>query len=58
MGEGMKILVNFYIRGLDRIGVTASRKSCAAKPPERGRHTVSKLRGAISMKITIVYTKK
>ena len=47
----MKILVNSCIRKMDRIRVSSSRKSCAARPRKRGRHAVSKFRGAVSMKI-------
>ena len=49
----MKMLVNSCIRELDRIGVRASSKSCAARPTERGRHAVSKFRRTVSMKIAI-----
>ena len=49
----MKMLVNSCIRELDRKGVRVSRKSGAARPPERGRHAVSKFRRAVTMKITI-----
>ena len=49
----MEILVNSCIRGLDRIGVRGSSKSCAARPLEGGRHAVSKFRRAVTMKITI-----
>ena len=40
----MKILVNSYIRKIDRIGMR--RKSCAARPQEGERHAVSKFRRA------------
>ncbi len=36
----MKMLVNSCIRGLDSIGMSMSRKSCAAGPLEGGRHAV------------------
>ena len=54
----MKVLVNSCIRGLDSIGVRKSRKSCAARPREGGRHAVSKFRRAVSMKIAIKYRKR
>ncbi len=51
--EGMKILVDSCIRGLDRIGVSKRRKSSLARPGEEGRHAVSKFRRAVSMKIAV-----
>ena len=50
MDERVKILINSYIRKMDRIGMR-SRKSCAASPRDGGRHAVSKFRRAVSMKI-------
>ena len=54
----MKMLVNSCIRELDRKGVRVSRKSGAARPPEGGRHAVSKFRRAVTMKITIENRKR
>ena len=34
------------------------RKSCAARPKKEGRHAVSKIRRAVSMKIAVENTKK
>ena len=39
--ERVKILVNSYIRKRDRIRMRGNRKSCAARPREGWRHTVS-----------------
>ena len=36
---------------MDRIGVRGRSKSCVARPREQGRHAVSKIRGAVNMKI-------
>ena len=52
-GERVKRLVNSCIRKIDRIGIRRSRKSCAAKPREGGRHDVSKFRRAVNMKIAV-----
>ena len=49
----MKILVNYFNRKMDRIGMRRSRKSCAARPREGGRNAVRKFRRAVSMKIAI-----
>ena len=49
----MRILVYSCIREVDRIGVRERRQSCAARPPEEGRHAVSKIRRAVSMKVTV-----
>ena len=43
---------------MDRIGMRMSRKSCAARPREWGRHAVSKFRRAVSMKITVEESKR
>ncbi len=51
--EGMKILVDSCMRGLDRIGVSKSGKSSSAIPQEGGRLAVSKFRRAVNMKIAI-----
>ena len=51
--ERVKILVNSFIRKMDRIGMRRSRKSCAARLRESGRHAVSKFRRAVSMKIAV-----
>ena len=49
----MRILVYSCIREVDRIGVRERRQSCAARPPEEGRHAVSKIRRGVSMKIKV-----
>ena len=38
---------------MDRIGVRERGQSCAARPREEGRHAVSKIRRAVSMKIAV-----
>ena len=48
--------VDPYIRKMDRIGMRRSRKSCAARLREGGKHTVSKFRRAVSMKIAVERT--
>ena len=53
MDERVKILVNSFIRKMDRIRMTRSRKSCATRPWEGRRHAVSKFRIAVSMKIAV-----
>ena len=53
----MRILVYSCIREVDRIGVRERRKSCAARPRKEGRHAVSKIRRAVSMKIAVEYSK-
>ena len=40
-------------RKVDRIGMRRSKKSCAARPLEAGRHAVSKFRRAVNMKIAV-----
>ena len=54
----MRILVNSCIRDLDRIGVRERGKSSAARPKKGGKHAVSKIRKAVSMKITVEYSKR
>ncbi len=49
----MKILVNSSIRDLDSKGMNLSAKAGAARPQETGRHTISKFRRAVKVKITI-----
>ena len=49
----MRILVYSCIREVDRIEVRGRRKSCAARPREEGRHAVSKIKRAVSMKIAV-----
>ena len=51
--ERVKILINSCIRKMDRIRMRRSRKSCAARPREGGRHAVSKFRREVSMKIPV-----
>ena len=38
---------------MDRVGVRGRSKSCAARPREQGRHAVSEIRRAVSMKIAV-----
>ena len=49
----MGVLVNSCIRELDRVGVKGRKKFCAARPQEEGRHAVSKINRAVSIKIAI-----
>ena len=42
---------------MDRIGVRGRGKSCAARPREKGRHTVSENRRAISMEVVVKESK-
>ena len=51
--ERLKILVNSCIREVDRIGVRGRGKSCVERPREQGRHAISKIRTAVSMKIAV-----
>ena len=51
--ERLRILVNSCIRRVDRIGVGGRSKSCAARPREQGRDTVSKIRRTVSMQIAV-----
>jgi len=53
----VKILVNFCISEVDKIGVRVCKKSCAARPWEVWKHTVSKFR-TVSMNITVKDTKR
>ena len=46
----MKILVSSCVRKMERIRMRRSRKHCAARPLEGGKHAVSKFRRAVSMK--------
>ena len=43
---------------MDRIRVRGRGKSCAARPREQGRHAVSKIRGAVSMKKAVKESKR
>ena len=43
---------------MDRIGVRGRGKSCAARPREQGRHAVSEIRRAVSMKIAVKESKR
>ena len=43
---------------MDRIKVRGRGKSCAARPQEQGRHAVSKIRRAVSMKIAVKKSKR
>ena len=45
--------MNSCIREVDRIGMRGRGKSCAVRLREQGRHAVSKIRRAVSMKIVI-----
>ena len=49
----LRILVNSCIREVNRIGVRGRSKSCAARPREQGKHAVSEIRRAVSMKIVV-----
>ena len=49
--ERLRILVNSCNREVDRIGARERGKSYAARPRRQGRHAVSKIRRAVSMKI-------
>ena len=49
----MRILVYSCIREVDRIGVRERRQCCVARLREEGRHAVSKIRRAVSRKISI-----
>ena len=51
--ERLRILVSSCIREVDRIGMRGRSKSCAARPREQGRHAVSKIRVAVSIKIAV-----
>ena len=54
----MRVLINSSIRESNRILVRGRRKSCAARPQEEGRHVVSKINRAVSMKIVIKDSKR
>ncbi len=56
--ERLEILVNFCIRNLDSKGGELERKSCAAMPMEMWRHSLSKIKRAVSMKIMIENRKR
>ena len=56
--ERLRILVNSYIREVDRIGVRGRSKSRAVRLREQGRHAVSKIRRAVSMKIALKESKR
>ena len=43
---------------VDKIGVRGRGKSCAARPREQGRHTVSNNRRAVSMKTEVKESKR
>ncbi len=49
----MKMQVNSCISEVDRIGMRGSRKSCAARSREGGKHAVRKFRRAVTMKIAV-----
>ena len=49
----MRILVYSCIREVDRKKMRVRSQSCAARPQEKGRHSVSKIRRTVSMKITV-----
>lgn len=49
---------NKDIRNLDITGMRKSRKSCAVVPREARRHTVSKFRKEVTMKISIETKKR
>ena len=43
---------------MDRIGVRRRNKSCAARPWGQGRHALSEIRRAVSMKIAVKKSKR
>ena len=47
----VKMLINFCMWEVDRIGLRTNRRSCVARVLERGRYAVNKFKGAVSMKI-------
>jgi len=47
------VLVDSCERYLDRKGVRRYRKSCVARSPKKGRHTATKVRRTVAMKIAI-----
>ena len=49
----MKILVNSFIRKMDKIGIRRSRKVLCSRASGGGRHVVSKFRRAVKMKIAV-----
>ncbi|MPC81241.1 hypothetical protein E2C01_075848 [Portunus trituberculatus] len=57
-GSSRVYLVNSCIRELDRIEVRGRGKPCAARPQVEGRHAVSNISRAVSMKITIKDSKR
>ena len=56
--ERLRILVNSCISEVNRIGVRGRGKSCVARPREQGRHAVSEIRRAVSMKIAVKESKR
>merc|ERR1711917_168247 len=51
--ERVIILVDSCERYFDRKGVRRYRKSCVARSPKKGRHTTTKVRKTVAMKIAI-----
>ena len=51
--ERIAVLVNSCIRNLDRIGVSKRGEPSVARPPEEGRHAVSKFQRTVGVKIAI-----
>ena len=47
----MRMLVNSYIREVDRVGRSERRVSCAVMLQEEERHGFSKIRRAVSLEI-------
>ena len=56
--ERLRILVNSCIREVDRMGVRGRSKSCARRLREQGKHAVSEIRRAVSMKIVVKESKR
>ena len=52
------MLVNSCIREVDIIGVRGRSKSCERRPREQGKHVISKIRRAVSMKIELKESKR
>ena len=53
-----RLRINSCSREVDRIGVRGRSKSCVARPREQGRHSVSEIRRAVSMEVTVKESKR
>lgn len=49
----MRILVNFCIREVDKMGLKGNRKSCTARPFKDERHETNLIRRTINMKMAV-----